>query len=236
MSELMKRRKTLLEPEVRYYTSQIIQALKFLHDNLVIHRDLKLGNLFIDHEMRIKIGDFGLATKLTHPNERKRTVCGTPNYIAPEILEGKSGHSFEVDIWSTGVLIFTLLYGKPPFESKDVKATYKRILSNNYAFPEHAQDSNENPKALIRHMLQNCPENRPSLDGIMHADFFSQPAYTPTFLPTCALKIPPNMPNETSSSVSNTLMKQHAMLKGSSSGKQSYVNDENDAKMINGAA
>lgn len=232
MSELMKRRKTLLEPEVRYYTSQIIQALKFLHDNLVIHRDLKLGNLFIDHEMRIKIGDFGLATKLSHPGERKRTVCGTPNYIAPEILEGKSGHSFEVDIWSTGVLIFTLLYGKPPFESKDVKSTYKRILSNNYSFPDHAQASNENPKALIRHMLQNCPENRPSLDGIMHADFFSQPAYTPTFLPTCALKIPPNMPNETSSA-SSTLLKQQAMLK--QAGKQTYVNDENDSKMANNA-
>ncbi len=157
MSELMKRRKTLIEPEVRYYITQIIDALRFLHDNLVIHRDLKLGNLFIDHEMRIKLGDFGLATRLSHPNERKRTVCGTPNYIAPEILEGKEGHSFEVDIWSTGVLLFTLLFGKPPFESKDVKATYKRILSNNYTFPDPStspEAANESSKALIRHMLQ----------------------------------------------------------------------------------
>ena len=73
MSELMRRRKTLIEPEVRYYITQIVQALKYLHDNLVIHRDLKLGNLFIDHEMRIKLGDFGLATKLTKQNERSRT-------------------------------------------------------------------------------------------------------------------------------------------------------------------
>src|SRR5437868_4153975 len=101
MSELMKRRKTLTEPETRFYFVQIISALQYLHDNCVIHRDLKLGNLFIDHDMKIKIGDFGLATKLAHPNERKRTVCGTPNYIAPEILEGKEGHSFEVDIWSS---------------------------------------------------------------------------------------------------------------------------------------
>lgn len=155
MSELMKRRKTLTEPEVRYYMVQIVQALKFLHNNLIIHRDLKLGNLFIDHDMRVKLGDFGLATKLTHANERKRTVCGTPNYIAPEILESKDGHSFEVDIWSSGVLVYTLLFGKPPFESKDVKSTYKRILQNSYVFPEHS-DSAESGKHLIRAMLQVC--------------------------------------------------------------------------------
>ena len=95
--------------------SQIVSSLKYLHKHNVIHRDLKLGNLFINNDMRVKVGDFGLATKLTRPDERKKTICGTPNYIAPEILEGKNGHSFEVDIWSTGVILYTLLVGKPPF-------------------------------------------------------------------------------------------------------------------------
>jgi serine/threonine protein kinase len=81
MSDLLKRRKRLSEPETRYYLTQLISSLKYLHENLVIHRDLKLGNLFIDSQMRIKVGDFGLATKVTDVNERKKTICGTPNYI-----------------------------------------------------------------------------------------------------------------------------------------------------------
>ena len=87
--------------------------------------------------MEIKLGDFGLATKLDFDGEKKRTICGTPNYIAPEVLEGKSGHSYEVDIWSLGVIIYTLIIGKPPFETTDVKATYRRIKQISYTLPEH---------------------------------------------------------------------------------------------------
>ena len=66
---------------------------------------LKLGNLFLNENMEIKLGDFGLATRLEYNEEKKKTICGTPNYIAPEILEGK-GHSYEVDIWSVGVIMY----------------------------------------------------------------------------------------------------------------------------------
>lgn len=103
--------------------------------------------------MQIKVGDFGLAAKLVDEFEKRRTVCGTPNYIAPEILAGKEGHSFEVDIWSTGVVLYTFLVGKPPFETKDVKSTYKRILECSYAFPDNSFVS-ESAKSLIRLMLQ----------------------------------------------------------------------------------
>ena len=127
LNELLKRRKKLTELEVQCYAVQIIKALRYLHTHRVIHRDLKLGNLFISEKMEIKVGDFGLATKLEFDGERKRTVCGTPNYIAPEILEGKTGHSYEVDIWSLGVIMYTLIIGKPPFETNNVKETYKRI-------------------------------------------------------------------------------------------------------------
>ena len=71
--------------------------------------------------MEIKLGDFGLATKLDFDGEKKRTICGTPNYIAPEILDAKIGHSYEVDYWSIGVISYTLLFGRPPFESSEVK-------------------------------------------------------------------------------------------------------------------
>ena len=86
--------------------------------------------------MQIKVGDFGLAAKLEFEGERKRTICGTPNYIAPEVLDGKHGHSYQVDTWSLGVVLYTMLVGKPPFETSDVKTTYRRIRMNAYTFPE----------------------------------------------------------------------------------------------------
>jgi polo-like kinase 1 len=130
----------------------MLSAIKYMHKNKIIHRDLKLGNLFLSEKMEIKIGDFGLATKVEFEGERKRTVCGTPNYIAPEILESKNGHSYEVDIWSLGVIIYTLLIGKPPFETNDVKSTYRRIRMNAYSFPEHIPISN-GAKNLITRIL-----------------------------------------------------------------------------------
>lgn len=93
---------------------QVLEGLEYLHAQKIIHRDLKLGNLFLNEHMNIKIGDFGLATRIDFYGEKKKTICGTPNYIAPEILESK-GHSYEVDVWSVGVIIYTLIYGRPPF-------------------------------------------------------------------------------------------------------------------------
>lgn len=157
MNELLKRRKRLHEIEVQCWTLQIINALKYLHSHRVIHRDIKLGNLFINSKMEIKVGDFGLATKLDFDGEKKRTICGTPNYIAPEVIEGKTGHSYEVDVWSLGVVIYTLLIGKPPFETSNVKKTYSRIKSNAYSFPDHVQIS-EHAKDLIKRILIKDPK------------------------------------------------------------------------------
>ena len=112
--------------------------------------------------MEIKLGDFGLATRLEYDGERKKTICGTPNYIAPEILEGK-GHSYEVDVWSVGVILYTQLIGKPPFETPEVKATYKRIKACQYSFPDHVSIS-EAAKNLITKILVLDPSRRPTLD------------------------------------------------------------------------
>lgn len=129
LMELVKKRRRLTAAEVRFFFLQILQACLYMHSNLVIHRDLKLGNIFLGEGMTVKIGDFGLAAMLEEDGERKKTICGTPNYIAPEILFGKdAGHSFEVDAWSMGVILYTMLVGKPPFQTKDVKEIYKYFL------------------------------------------------------------------------------------------------------------
>lgn len=84
----------------------------------------------MNDRMQLKVGDFGLAARVLFDGEKKRTICGTPNYIAPEILDAKLGHSYEVDYWSIGVILYTLLIGRPPFESAEVKQTYKKIKAN----------------------------------------------------------------------------------------------------------
>ena len=191
MNELLRRRKRLTELEVQCYLSQVISALVYLHGHKVIHRDLKLGNFFLSDKMEIKIGDFGLATKLEFDGEKKRTICGTPNYIAPEVLDGKQGHSYEVDIWSLGVVAYTLLVGKPPFETSDVKTTYRRIRMNAYSFPENVVLS-EASKNLVTRILITDPTKRLTLTEIQNHEFFNQGNTIPKALPPSTLACPPS--------------------------------------------
>lgn len=190
-NELLRRRKRLTELEVQCYMQQIISAMKYLHAHRVLHRDLKLGNLFLSDKMEIKIGDFGLAAKLEFDGERKRTICGTPNYIAPEVLDGKTGHSYEVDVWSLGVILYTLLVGKPPFETSDVKTTYRRIRMNAYSFPDNVPMS-EQSKSLITRILILEPSRRPNLEDILAHDFFHQGNSIPKLMPPSTLACPPS--------------------------------------------
>lgn len=191
---MIKRRKRLTEPETAYIMRQLLEATKYIHEQLVIHRDLKLGNLFLDRNMQIKVGDLGLATKLESADEIRKTICGTPNYIAPEVIQGDRatrGHSFEVDIWSMGVIMFTCLVGKPPYEAKDVKATYQRIMSNAYSFPKNVPISEE-AKSLIVSMLQSKPKDRPTLHQIAYHPFLNADS-TPLSLPSSATHTAPQV-------------------------------------------
>ena len=193
--ELVKRRHRLSEPEAAYFGIQLLDAMRYLHNHNIIHRDLKLGNLFLTHDLQIRVGDFGLATHLKTRDERKKTVCGTPNYIAPEILDQK-GHSFEVDTWAFGVILYTMLIGKPPFETADVKTTYKKIRENSYDFPAEYPISAD-AKDLITQILQPDPQNRPSIEAILHHPFFSAPqVYLPLTLPQTILTTRPTFRHE----------------------------------------
>lgn len=188
LMEMHRRRKTLTIAEVRYFMRQILLACKYMHENKVIHRDLKLGNLFINDEMEIKVGDFGLATQLSFDGERKKTVCGTPNYIAPEILT-KKGHSYEVDIWSLGCIMYTLLVGSPPFETSSLKTTYNKIRNNEYYLPTRLDPC---ASKLIKKLLHPLPEYRPCASAILKDDFF-QNCYIPSRIPASCLVMQPRL-------------------------------------------
>ncbi|KAI5186062.1 polo-like kinase 1 [Nematocida sp. AWRm78] len=171
MMDLLKRNKSIEEKYVKIFLLQIISALEYLHRECsVVHRDMKLANLFLDDGFNIKVGDFGLAAVIDR-EERKKTICGTPNYIAPEVLFGsEGGHSFEVDIWSVGVIIYTMIVGKPPFQKSDVKEIYKSIKTNSYTYPEDCRISKE-AKDLISGLLELDPRKRYTLEQIYTSPF-----------------------------------------------------------------
>lgn len=185
MMELHKRRKVLSEPEIRYFLRQIALACLYLHNNKIIHRDLKLGNIFINDDMNIKLGDFGLATRIDDA-ERKYTLCGTPNYLAPEILL-KTGHSYQVDVWSLGCIVYTLAVGTPPFETPDLNDTYKRIKENKYTIPDGLSPP---LKDFIESMLKADPKQRPTMTSILN-DPYVVNNYIPRSLPTSCLTTAP---------------------------------------------
>lgn len=186
LMDMLRHRRRFTDPEARYFLIQILGACFYMHTHQVIHRDLKLGNLFLDANMNVKVGDFGLAALIESPGERKKTICGTPNYIAPEVLfDTANGHSFEVDTWSVGVIMYTLLVGKPPFQTKDkdVKTIYKRIRDNQYEFPSAPYAISSEAKELIQQILNSDPTLRPTLHSVISHPFFTAgicPAYVPT--------------------------------------------------------
>lgn len=174
LDELLKKNGKLKEKYVTKFVSQLIKGLMYLHyQKSVVHRDLKLGNLFLDSHLNLKIGDFGLSA-LVKNGEKRKTVCGTPNYIAPEVLLGKAGgHSFEADIWSLGVIIYTLLVGVPPFQQKNVEDIYKKIELNKYIFPADCELSSDSIDLITRILISN-PMERPDLEQILNHKFFIQ--------------------------------------------------------------
>ena len=190
MNELIKKRKRLTEFEVRVYLKKLVSAISYMHSKAIIHRDLKLGNLFLSECMELKVGDFGLAAKILTPDERRRSVCGTPNYIAPEIIEQR-GHSYEVDLWSLGVLLFTLLTGQPPFDTKSVKSTYRLISQCKYSFSDEIPISPE-AKDLVNNLLQLDPLKRLSVSMIFQHPFLTKSAILPELLPSSTVGCPPS--------------------------------------------
>lgn len=171
--DLLRHKGRLTDDNARPILLQLLAAVEYLHTNHVIHRDLKLGNLFLKSGPTVKLGDFGLATLVYGENDRKRTICGTPNYIAPEIISGgEKGHSYEVDIWSFGVIMYTVLVGHPPFQRQEVKEIYEKIKIANFEFPDNVSVS-LSAQDLINRLLHPNPELRPKIADIRSHPYFS---------------------------------------------------------------
>uniref|UniRef100_A0A8C1TE03 Serine/threonine-protein kinase PLK3 n=1 Tax=Cyprinus carpio TaxID=7962 RepID=A0A8C1TE03_CYPCA len=188
LAHIWKARHTLTDPEVRYYLKQIISALKYLHNKGILHRDLKLGNFFVNENMDLRLGDFGLAAKLETVEQRKKTICGTPNYLAPEVLN-RQGHGTESDVWSLGCVMYTLLCGNPPFETLDLKETYKCIKEVRYSLPQSLTPS---AQKLISAVLQKDPSDRLTLDQILAHEYFTK-GFTPEKLPPSSCVMVPEL-------------------------------------------
>uniref|UniRef100_A0A673BB00 polo kinase n=1 Tax=Sphaeramia orbicularis TaxID=375764 RepID=A0A673BB00_9TELE len=188
LAHIWKARHTLTEPEVRYYLRQIISGLKYLHSRGILHRDLKLGNFFVNENMELRLGDFGLAAKLETVEQRKKTICGTPNYLAPEVLN-RQGHGTESDVWSLGCVMYTLMCGNPPFETLDLKETYKCIKEVRYNLPSTLSPA---AQKLISGILQKNPSDRLTLDQILNHEFFTK-GFTPDKLPPSSCVMVPEL-------------------------------------------
>ncbi|KAL1489274.1 hypothetical protein ABEB36_014204 [Hypothenemus hampei] len=164
------KRKTLSESEVCSIMRQVVEGIRYLHFHNILHRDISLSNLLLTKDMQVKIADFGLATQLTRPDEKHRTMCGTPNFISPEVAT-RGSHGLEVDVWSLGCLLYTLLVGSPPFDTNAVKSTLTRVVMANYTLPHHLSPE---AKDLINALLQKNPRDRIRLEQILDHPFFKR--------------------------------------------------------------
>nr|XP_022919763.1 serine/threonine-protein kinase PLK4 [Onthophagus taurus] len=160
----------LSESEASSIMRQVVEGVQYLHSHNILHRDMSLSNLLLTKDMQIKIADFGLATQLSRPDEKHMTMCGTPNFISPEVAS-RGSHGLEADVWSLGCLLYTLLVGTPPFDTQGVKSTLTRVVMANYQLPNYLSVE---AKDLINSLLQKNPKDRIHLTQILEHPFIKR--------------------------------------------------------------
>lgn len=146
----------LAEDQARFYISEIVLGLEFLHGSDVIYRDLKPENILLDLDGHIKITDFGLSKQFIQKRDKSFSFCGSPEYMSPEMLKGQ-GHGREIDFYNLGALLYEMLTGLPPFYDSNRSRMYRNILQNELFVPNYISKAG---KDLIYALLNKNPEQR----------------------------------------------------------------------------
>lgn len=168
--KVLRKEKRFTEKRTARYIKQVMEAIMYCHSKNIIHRDLKPENLLLGYKDRVVIADFGWSVH-SHA-QRRKTVCGTPDYLAPEILNVKHDdrctYDNAVDVWTIGILTYEMMFGDPPFYHDDMATSYRRIMKSPVTFPHKPRISPE-AKELIYALLKKDPRARISLrDAIKH--------------------------------------------------------------------
>ena len=151
---LLRSNVTFPIPQTKFYIAHIVTIFEYLHSKNIVYRDLKPENILINKNGYLKLTDFGFAKIID--NEKTYTLCGTPEYLAPEILLNK-GHGKPVDWWTLGIILYEMLVGSDPFGDEDPMKTYQKILKGKINYPK---DMNKDAKSLIKHLLTQDTSKR----------------------------------------------------------------------------
>ncbi|KAJ6813119.1 uncharacterized protein M6B38_307245 [Iris pallida] len=170
----------LKEDEARKYFQQLINAVDYCHSRGVFHRDLKPENLLLDASGALKVSDFGLSAlpQQVHEDGLLHTTCGTPNYVAPEVINNKGYDGAKADLWSCGVILFVLMAGYLPFEDSNLMSLYKKIFKADFSCPPWFSTS---AKKLIKRILDPNPQTRITIAEVIQTDWFKKGYQPPSF-------------------------------------------------------
>ncbi|XP_010275071.1 PREDICTED: CBL-interacting serine/threonine-protein kinase 23-like isoform X1 [Nelumbo nucifera] len=170
----------LKEDEARKYFQQLINAVDYCHSRGVFHRDLKPENLLLDANGILKVSDFGLSALPQQVREDGllHTTCGTPNYVAPEVINNKGYDGAKADLWSCGVILFVLMAGYLPFEDSNLMQLYKKIFKADFNCPSWFSTS---AKKLIKRILDPNPATRISISEVIENEWFKKGYKPPIF-------------------------------------------------------
>ena len=167
-------KKRLSESESCRIFQQLISGINYLHLLKISHRDLKPENILLDHKKDLKIADFGLSKEFKDGN-LLYTICGSPSYTAPEMIAGLPYSGFKVDIWGCGIILFFMICGYLPFDDKNSKILYNKIIEGKYYFPYFVSDQ---ARDLIKNILNTDPKKRYNIDQIISHPWFNSIKFT----------------------------------------------------------
>ncbi|KAJ8667556.1 hypothetical protein QAD02_009219 [Eretmocerus hayati] len=193
MGELLIRRETLTEYETRYFMKQILDGVNYMHKQKIVHRDLKLQNIFLDKGLNVKIGDFGLSARIKSDGKKRRTCCGTLCFMAPEILS-RTGHSYEADVWSLGCIMYMFIKGRIPFTPSELEPLEFAANIDGFeiwyeldgALQDELRKDDSPGMSMISRILRVRPLDRSTVEELINDPFLTS-GYLPKKLPESCL-------------------------------------------------